>query len=256
MPSCKDTTFIILTKGKKKVKRIHFRGQTSALIWPPLPTFTHLICFCVGESRQIKNIFAYCSFLICMMQTWNRTKFANSCEIRLACFCKAVIETNRILASTLPLVNTCNKAIVICHTWSSGTAGPFSAHAAAYLGRGWGRTSGYGLRRLLMSHFAAWLSSLDMVTCSRTRKLLLGVKMVRVCVRKGGRWNIRVTDMAPMVTRSKLKQREREDIWNMKGEQTRPTFDKHSLRFFPPSIFSTDAVAILWMLWKSDVDTN
>lgn len=48
-----------------------------------------------------------------------------------------------------------------------------------------------------------------MTTLSSTRKLFQGSHIVRFCVRKGGLWNIRVTETAPGATRSKLDKKDK-----------------------------------------------
>lgn len=95
-------------------------------------------------------------------------------------------------------------------TCSSGMTGPRAAHSPVYLVRGDGKTTGYGLTKLVMSQTGVVTSALDMTTLSSTMKLFHGNQTVRRCVRNGGLWNARVTEIAPAVTRSKLSQRQTE----------------------------------------------
>lgn len=89
--------------------------------------------------------------------------------------------------------------------------GPRASHSPVYLVRGDGKTTGYGLTKLVMSQTGAVNSTLDMTTLSSTIKLFHGNQTVRRWVRNGGLWNTRVTEIAPAVTRSKLDRKRTRD---------------------------------------------
>lgn len=107
-----------------------------------------------------------------------------------------------------------------------------------------------------MSHFVDWTSSLDMVTWSKTRKLLFGVHIVRVWGRKGGRWNIRVTDMAPKVTKSKLEFNKRIQFDHVGERKRRSNVFCVCMQFaVVPPVLPTDRIPKLGMLWKGYVNS-
>lgn len=77
--------------------------------------------------------------------------------------------------------------------------------------------------------------------------------MVRVCGRKGGRWNINVKDMAPRVTKSKLEIRNKTEVNKSHLRRDKLT----SCVFVPvPAVLPTDGVTVLWMLREGDVDAD
>lgn len=89
-------------------------------------------------------------------------------------------------------------------TWISGTMGPFSAQELAKDVSGDGETTGLGRAKLLRSQLGISFSSCLMTMVSMTKKRSQGSQRVCSCVMKGARSNLKMMEMPPFVTRSKL----------------------------------------------------
>lgn len=90
-------------------------------------------------------------------------------------------------------------------TWISGTMGPFSAQELAKDVSGDGETTGLGRAKLLRSQLGISFSSCLMMMVSMTKKRSQGSQRVCSCVMKGARSNLKMMEMPPFVTRSKLQ---------------------------------------------------
>lgn len=89
-------------------------------------------------------------------------------------------------------------------TWISGTMGPFSAQELAKDVSGDGETTGLGRAKLLRSQLGISFSSCLMMMVSMTKKRSQGSQRVCSCVMKGARSNLKMMEMPPFVTKSKL----------------------------------------------------
>lgn len=89
-------------------------------------------------------------------------------------------------------------------TWISGTMGPFSAQELAKDVSGDGETTGLGRAKLLRSQLGISFSSCLMTMVSMTKKRSQGSQRVCSCVMKGALSNLKMMEMPPFVTRSKL----------------------------------------------------
>lgn len=83
--------------------------------------------------------------------------------------------------------------------------GPLCEHDPAKVVNGEGRTTGFGLIKVLISHSGVSVSDLCITTLSTTMNLFQGSHSVLFTAMKGDLSNSKVIDMPPRVTRSKLK---------------------------------------------------
>lgn len=83
--------------------------------------------------------------------------------------------------------------------------GPFSAQELAKDVSGDGETTGLGRAKLLRSQLGISFSSCLMTMVSMTKKRSQGSQRVCSCVMKGARSNLKMMEMPPFVTRSKLR---------------------------------------------------